>query len=201
MPKISEDQRAAARQRLIDATIAVAERDGTDGLTTRAITAEAGVSPGMFYGHFQSKESLLAAVVDDRVDQLTTLFAAEIDMGAPLGTVVREVLHELVQVADLRALAAFRANTSTDEGRATQRRINRRIVEAFSPIVATSIEAGIVRADVDADAIVELIDLLIDGLNRRRATEGFVTSDARVSAVVMTAIENFLLATDGDDSP
>lgn len=201
MPKISDDQRAAARQRLIDATVAVAERDGVDGLTTRAITAEAGVSPGMFYGHFSSKESLLAAVVEDRVDELTTLLAAELDLGVPLGAVVRDVLHELVQVADLRALAAFRGLDSTEEARETQRGINRRIVEAFAPIVQTTIEAGIVHPDVDAQAVVELIDLLIDGLNRRRIADGFVTSDSRVSAVVITAIENFMLATPHGENP
>lgn len=200
MPKITEAQRAAARQRLIDATIAVAERDGVDGLTTRAITAEAGVSPGMFYGHFASKESLLAAVVDDRVDQLTTLVAAEIDLGAPLGDVVREVLRELIEVADLRVLAAFRATASTDEARATQRRINQRIVEAFAPIIETTIDAGLVRPDVDAEAVVELIDMLIDGLNRRRANCGFVTSDARVSAAVTAAIESFMLIPEGEIS-
>lgn len=200
MPKITDSQRAAARQRLIDATIAVAERDGIEGLTTRAITAEAGVSPGMFYGHFASKESLLAAVVEDRVDQLTTLFEAEIDLGAPLASVVREVLRELIEVADLRALATFRATASTEEARATQRGINRRIVEAFAPIIETTIEAGLVRPDVDAEAVVELIDMLLDGLNRRRATDGFVTSDARVSAAVTAAIENFMLTTDGESS-
>ena len=198
MPKISEVQRAAARQRLIDATVAVAERDGIDGLTTRAITAEAGVSPGMFYGHFDSKEALLAAVVDSKVDEFTTLLAAEIDMGVPLGEVVRHVLHQLVVVADFRTLATFRTTPSTDEAHVVQRDINRRIVDAFAPIVESTIAAGLVRPDVDAEAVVELIDLLIDALNRRRATDSFVTSDERVSGLVMTAIENFMLATNGE---
>ena len=59
--------------------VAVAERDGVDGLTTRSIVAEAGVSAGMFYGHFESKESLLAAVVDHKTDELTTLVHAELE--------------------------------------------------------------------------------------------------------------------------
>jgi hypothetical protein len=42
--------------------------------------------------------------------------------------------------------------------------------------------------------------MLLDGLNRRRATDGFVTSDARVSAAVTAAIENFMLTTDGKSS-
>ena len=198
MPKISETQRAAARQHLIDATIAVAARDGLEGLTTRAITAEAGVSPGMFYGHFDSKEALLAAVVDSKVDEFTTLLDAELDMGVPLGDVLRHLLHQLIVVADFRALATFRTTPSTDEAHVVQRDINRRIVAAFAPLVEASIAAGLVRTDVDAEAVVELIDLLIDGLNRRRATRSFVTSDERVSALIMTAIENFMLPTHGD---
>lgn len=198
MPKISESQRAAARQRLIDATIAVADRDGLDGLTTRAITGEAGVSAGMFYGHFDSKESLLSAVVDHKIEEFTTLVAVELDLGAPLLDVVRTLLHELIVVADLRPLATFRA-ASTDEARVAQREINKRIVHAFAPVVESVIAAGLVRPDLDAEAVVEVIDLLIDGLNRRRSTDSFVTTDDRVSAVIVAAIENFILAPEGDN--
>ena len=194
MPKITEEQRAAARQRLIDATVAVAERDGVDGLTTRAIVAEAGVSAGMFYGHFDSKESLLAAVVDAKVDEFTMLATAELEMGTPVEGVVRELMTQLVFLRDLRALAVFRSASGTDEALEEQRRINRRIVQAFEPILEATVQAGFVRPDIDAPAVIELIDLLIDGLNRRRAVDGFVTSDERVSTVVVAAIERFLIA-------
>lgn len=200
MPKISDEKRAAARLRLIDATIAVVERDGVDGLTTRAITAEAGVSAGMFYGHFDSKESLLSAVVDHKVDELTTLVEVEIEMGAPLLDVVRGMLRELVTVADLQALAVFRGASASDEARAAQRSINERIVEAFTPILDATIAAGVVRSDVDVPAVIEMIDLLIDGLNRRREANGFVSSDKRVTSVVISTIEAFLLTPQGEPS-
>jgi TetR/AcrR family transcriptional regulator, transcriptional repressor for nem operon len=193
VPKISEEQRVAARQRLIDATIAVAERDGVEALTTRSIVAEAGVSSGMFYGHFGSKEELLAAVVDQRVDELTTVLAAELDVGTPIEGLVRELLHQLIVVSDLRALAVFRSASTTEEARETQRRINLRIVDAFVPVFEATVAAGLVRPDVDAEAAIELVDLLIDGLNRRRELRGFVSSDDRLSAAVIDAIESFLL--------
>jgi AcrR family transcriptional regulator len=198
MPKISEEQRAAARQRLIDATVAVAEREGVDGLTTRAIVAEAGVSAGMFYGHFDSKEALLAAVVDHKTDELTTLVNAELALGTPIEGVVRELMRQLVSVLDLRVLAAFRSGAGTDEALAAQRRINQRIVDAFVPLLTASVEAGVVRADVDPEAVVEFIDLVIDGLNRRRALDGFVSSDDRLTAVIIAAIERYLLVPRGD---
>lgn len=199
MPKISDEQRAAARQRLIDATVAVAERDGIDGLTTRAITAEAGVSAGMFYGHFDSKESLLAAVVDHKVDELSTILAAELELGTSLEDVVRGLLRQLVTQRELQALATFRGMATNDDGLATQRTINQRIVDAFSPIVELGISSGFLRPDVDVPAVIELIDLLVDGINRRRAMDGFVTSDTRVTDVVISAVERFLIVPERTD--
>jgi len=195
MPKISEEQRAAARQRLIDATVAVAERDGVDGLTTRAIVAEAGVSAGMFYGHFPSKEALLAAVVDHKTDELTTLVHAELELGAPMEGVVRELVRQLVSVVDLEVLAAFRSGVGTEESLVAQRRINQRIVDAFVPLLTASVEAGIVR-----EAVVEFIDLVIDGLNRRRALDGFVSSDQRLTDVIIAAFERYLLVPQEDNA-
>jgi AcrR family transcriptional regulator len=198
VPKISDEQRAAARQRLIDAAVAVAERDGVDGLTTRAIVAEAGVSAGMFYGHFDSKEALLAAVVDHKTDELTTIVDAELALGTPIARVARELVRQLVTVRDLQVLAAFRSGTGTVEAREAQRRINQRIVDAFVPLLEATVGAGVVRADVDAEAVIELIDLAIDGLNRRRLLDGFVSSDERVSAVVITVLEHYLLVPQGE---
>jgi AcrR family transcriptional regulator len=198
VPRISDAQRAAARQRLIDATVAVAERDGLDGLTTRAIVAEAGVSAGMFYGHFDSKEALLAAVVEQKTEELTTLVEAELSLGTPVADVARGLIRQLVSVRDLQVLAAFRSGTGTDEALQAQRRINRRIVDAFVPVLAATSDAGVTRPDVDAEAVVELIDLVLDGLNRRRLLDGFVSSDERVSAVILAVLEQYLLVPNGD---
>jgi AcrR family transcriptional regulator len=198
MPRISEEQRAAARQRLIDATVAVAERDGVDGLTTRAIVAEAGVSAGMFYGHFDSKEALLAAVVDHKTDELTTLVHAELELGTPMEGVVRALVDQLVRVLDLKVLASFRTGSGTEDALQAQRRINRRIVDAFVPLLHESVAAGVVRPDVDPEAVVEFIDLVIDGLNRRRALDGFVSSDDRLTAVIIAAFERYLLVPQED---
>lgn len=198
MPRISEEQRAAARQRLIDATVAVAERDGIDGLTTRAIVAEAGVSAGMFYGHFDSKEALLAAVVDHKTDELTTLVHAELELGTPMEGVVRALVDQLVRVLDLKVLASFRTGSGTEDALDAQRRINRRIVDAFVPLLRSSVDAGVVRPDIDPEAVVEFIDLVIDGLNRRRALDGFVSSDDRLTTVIIAAFERYLLVPQED---
>lgn len=55
---------SAARDRVINAAIALAARDGVPSLTLDAVAAEAGVSKGGLLYHFSSKEALLAGLVE-----------------------------------------------------------------------------------------------------------------------------------------
>jgi AcrR family transcriptional regulator len=50
------------RRALLDAAIAIVERDGAHALTLRAVAREAGVSPAAPYHHFKDKDELLDAV-------------------------------------------------------------------------------------------------------------------------------------------
>src|SRR3546814_590395 len=108
--------------------------------------------------------------------------------------VLRELVRQLVSVVDLKVLAAFRSGVGTEEALVAQRRINRRIVDAFVPLLAASMEAGVVRSDIDPEAVVEFIDLVIDGLNRRRALDGFVSSDDRLTEVITAAVVPLIAA-------
>ncbi|MFO1131053.1 MAG: TetR/AcrR family transcriptional regulator [Hyphomicrobiales bacterium] len=64
----SSPQRKAARpvrrQQLIDSTIAVLARKGYAGLTVADVAKEAGLSAGIVIFHFNSKDELLAAVLE-----------------------------------------------------------------------------------------------------------------------------------------
>ncbi len=54
---------ADVERSLVDAAIAVLERDGVAALTVRAVAAEAGVAPMGVYNHLDGKDGLLAAVL------------------------------------------------------------------------------------------------------------------------------------------
>jgi len=60
-PKIPEAQR---RAELLAAAYRVATRDRLSGLTTRAVAKEAGVSNGLVFFHFSSREGLVLALLD-----------------------------------------------------------------------------------------------------------------------------------------
>jgi len=68
------------RQQLFDAAVRVLIRNGTSGLTSRAVTAEADVAKGVLHRHFADFDDFLAALVLDRIarveDEATTLRGA-----------------------------------------------------------------------------------------------------------------------------
>lgn len=65
---MSRQTAADRRQDLIDAAVRVIAREGVGGATTRAITREAGVSLGYFHYVFDSRDELIAAVIDEVTD-------------------------------------------------------------------------------------------------------------------------------------
>ena len=64
-------------------------------------------------------------------------------------------------------------------------RLNQFVIATFAPLVAESVEDGFLRPDLDAEALVELIDVMWDGMGRRSAADAFQTSYARVARVLV----------------
>ena len=57
---------------LLNAAKAVLDRDGTGGITIRAVAREAGVAPMSVYNRFDHKEGLLTALAMRSLDELAT---------------------------------------------------------------------------------------------------------------------------------
>lgn len=58
------------RQQIVLAAFRVAAREGLEQLTVRLVAAEAGLSTGLVFFHFESKEMLLLALLDWLLDSL-----------------------------------------------------------------------------------------------------------------------------------
>jgi AcrR family transcriptional regulator len=65
---LRERKRAETRAHLERAAVAIALRDGVDGATIDAISAEANVSPRTFFNYFDSKEDAIMGVRDPELD-------------------------------------------------------------------------------------------------------------------------------------
>ena len=61
MPKVVDH--AARREEIVDALLRVAERDGLDGVSLRAVAREGGWSTGVLTHYFPAKDDLLALAV------------------------------------------------------------------------------------------------------------------------------------------
>jgi AcrR family transcriptional regulator len=188
VPKVSAEHREKVRRRLLDAAGAVVARDGHEGATTRAILEEADMSAGTLYNYFSSKEELFEALIEDVVSVNVTLFDLQ-EAG------IREFVEMLMREPDSPAMAWFRGRMSTDPDlQAAYRRLNRYIVDVFVPRVRDEQTAGRLEPDLDGDALVELVDILFDGMNRRHALDTFVTSYERVGAAFLAMLDRSVIA-------
>lgn len=90
-----------ARELLFDAAERVLRRDGASGLTSRAVTEEAGVAKGVMHRHFADFDTFLAELILDRVAQLD----ATARVVAGTGTVIDNLTEVLMAVFTPLAVA------------------------------------------------------------------------------------------------
>ena len=108
------------RERLFAAAARVLLRDGPSGLTSRAVTDEAGVAKGVLHRHFADFDDFLAALVHDRVTRLELTTAALLG-SAGTGTVAANLAAALAAALEPVAVAMVALITFRDELRARLR--------------------------------------------------------------------------------
>ena len=65
--RYGKDQKQATRERILEAAGRRLKQDGIDGAGVAALMADAGLTNGAFYAHFDSKEDLVANVLADQL--------------------------------------------------------------------------------------------------------------------------------------
>ena len=78
-----EEKKAQTRERLLDAAAKVFARRGFAGASLEEIAEEAGLTKGAVYSNFSSKDDLIAALIDERVDDPLAAIPAAVE---PRGT-------------------------------------------------------------------------------------------------------------------
>jgi AcrR family transcriptional regulator len=99
------------RQQLFDAAERLLLRAGPSGLTSRAITDEAGCAKGILHNHFGNLDGFLAAFVLDRSRHIAQS-AKELEATAGQRTVVTNLTDALGSLFGSRALAICRLTMS-----------------------------------------------------------------------------------------
>jgi TetR/AcrR family transcriptional regulator, transcriptional repressor for nem operon len=92
MARYGKEQKQATRRRIIEAAGRRLKRDGIDGSGIATLMADAGLTNGAFYAHFDSKEDLVANAVAEQLREQRESFSAQPPDRAGLEQFVREYL-------------------------------------------------------------------------------------------------------------
>ncbi len=82
MARYNKEHKEATRRRIIETAGRRFKQDGIDGSGIATLMADAGLTNGAFYAHFESKDDLVATVVGDEVGRQASDFA-ELPSGLP----------------------------------------------------------------------------------------------------------------------
>lgn len=80
---LAPEDRDKRRQRYVEAVWRIAEREGVERASMRAIAAEAGTSVGMLQHHFADKDEILVAAIRSRMDAKSARLARTVGQLGP----------------------------------------------------------------------------------------------------------------------
>jgi len=177
-----QEQAQRRREQLIEAALVVFARKGVDGASVKDIARAAAVTPGLLYHYFESKEDLVAAVLEERgfLPQLRALLGEYADQPATtvLPRLIRAFDETLSANADVvsvffsasHADAALRDFVATGndvlrsylKSRADAGELRPELIGAAAGALFAAVAIGHTtgrRVDVD-----ELVELVLNGL-------------------------------------
>jgi AcrR family transcriptional regulator len=147
------------REQLFDAAERVLRQAGPSGLTSRAVTAEAGVAKGVLHRHFTDFDGFLAELVHDRAERLNAQIAV-LRASAGTGTVVDNLTEALAALFESVAVAIVSLIIFRDELRARLRQtwpVGVPVLTDAATMIAAYLAAerdlGRVAADADVDTL------------------------------------------------
>lgn len=169
-PKVVEDR----REQIIDAAIRVFSEKGFARATNKDIAREAGITTGLIYHYFNSKEDLLSAVIEQRspVQLLTTLpqQAFELPPEQFFGFLIKQILNiiedeKFVQLIRVMISEMLHSENS-DITQLVPNRIQR-VLDFIGTYLEAKMESGELRR-ADIPLIVQAIVGSVMGFELRR---------------------------------
>jgi AcrR family transcriptional regulator len=90
--RYSKEHKRATRRRIVETAGRRFKRDGIDGSGVATLMADAGLTAGAFYAHFESKDELVATAVADQLREQREGISAAARDGAGIEELVRAYL-------------------------------------------------------------------------------------------------------------
>ena len=189
------------RRQLFEAAERILLRDGPGGLTSRSVTAEAGVAKGVLHRHFADFDDFLAELALSWISGISDR-AAELRAAAGSGAVAGNLAAALPPLFGPELLALFRLVIARDELRARLRAATGSRLPPMSE--ATALVAGYLAAERDLGRITPTADIgtlaptLIGAVHLLYAdADGSGPDPAAVARVVDTVLADAVIGRTG----
>src|SRR5437870_10106638 len=92
MARYGKEHKQATKRRIVEAAGRRLKRDGIDGSGVARLMADAGLTNGAFYAHFESKEDLVANALVEQLREQRESFSAQPPDRTGLEQIVRAYL-------------------------------------------------------------------------------------------------------------
>src|SRR3954452_14024517 len=197
MARYGKEQKPTTRRRIIEAAGRRLKQDGIDGSGIATLMADAGLTNGAFYAHFESKEDLVANAVVEQLREQRESFSAHPPDRAGLEQIVRQYLS--VQHRDNLPDGCASAALLDEIGRSTEP-IKRAYTEAVL-LVIDDIAARLAPDDPQSAHVktMSVFALMVGTLQLSRALADRALADAVLEQGIQNALALLLDAEHGDD--
>src|SRR5687768_8260290 len=185
--RYSKDHKQATRKRIVDAAGRRFKQDGIDGAGVAAVMSDAGLTNGAFYGHFSSKEDLVATVLADQLRAQRQSFDAQPSEWAGLEAFIRSYLspRHRDQCADGCPSAAL-LDEIVRRPAATRQVFTDELTDSMDDIASRLDPTDVEAARTDA---LTLFGLMVGTLQLARALTDRDLSDRLLARGVETALK------------
>jgi AcrR family transcriptional regulator len=179
------------REQLFAAAERILLRDGANALTSRAVTAEAGVAKGVLHRHFADFDAFLEELILDRIERIER-DAVVLRDAAGTGSVVNNLVGALLDIFGSVAIAIVALVTARDELRRRLRQQRTHGVPVLAD--ATAMIKGYLTAEWErgrlaADADIDVLALtLIGSAHLLYAGSPTLVDEAAVHRIVTTVV-------------
>lgn len=162
-------------------------RQGYDATSINDLAVDLGITKSAIYHHFDSKEAILAAALDEALDGLDAAVAAAADATRDeraydrLQATVEAAVHILVaHLPAVTLLLRVRGNSPLEQA-ALERR--RHIDEQLATVVKQAVDEGDLRDDLDPEIVSRLVFGMVNSLVDWYRPEGPIPPETLAAAV------------------
>jgi TetR/AcrR family transcriptional regulator, cholesterol catabolism regulator len=156
------------RKRLLDATAAEVARCGVAGTSINAIAAAAGLKTGSVYFHFESKDQLVEAMLEEGLsaslaflDKALSAVSEDADAATRLAAAIRAHATAVQELSNY-TVAVLGPSFPRDAAGAAARKLRRTYVSRWTQLVTDAQSAGVLADEPDPRL---LRDLILGALN------------------------------------